>query len=60
MAKEKGMVLPKDPRYLKYPIDEPFDPRTTVWPIERTPLFVCPEPASFALLAIAGLLLRRR
>jgi len=35
MAKEKKMVLPKDPRYLKYPIDEPFDPRWTAWNCSR-------------------------
>jgi Fe-S oxidoreductase len=28
-------VLPKDPRYLKYPIDEPFDPRWTAWNCSR-------------------------
>ena len=35
MAIEKKMVLPKDPRYLKYPIDEPFDPRWTAWNCSR-------------------------
>jgi len=35
MAKRKEMVLPKDPRYLKYPIDEPFDPRWTAWNCSR-------------------------
>ena len=35
MVKEKKMVLPKDPRYLKYPIDQPFDPRWTAWNCSR-------------------------
>lgn len=35
MAKKKEMVLPKDARYLKYPIDKPFDPRWTAWNCSR-------------------------
>lgn len=35
MAKEKEMVLPKDPRYMKYPVDEPFDPQWTAWNCSR-------------------------
>lgn len=35
MVKKKEMLLPKDPRYLKYPIDEPFDPRWTAWNCSR-------------------------
>jgi len=35
MVKRKEMVLPKDSRYLKYPIDEPFDPRWTAWNCSR-------------------------
>ena len=35
MAKKKKMILPKDPRYLKYPIDDPFDPRWTAWNCSR-------------------------
>jgi len=29
------MVLPQDHRYLKYPVDEPFDPRWTAWNCSR-------------------------
>ena len=35
MVKKKEMILPKDPRYLKYPIDEPFDPRWTAFNCSR-------------------------
>jgi Fe-S oxidoreductase len=35
MVKKKEMILPKDPRYLRYPIDEPFDPRWTAWNCSR-------------------------
>jgi len=35
MVKKKEMLLPKDPRYLKYPIDEPFDPRWTAFNCSR-------------------------
>jgi Fe-S oxidoreductase len=31
----KKMVLPKDLRYQKYPLDEPFDPRWTAWNCSR-------------------------
>ena len=32
---QKEMVLPKDPRYHKYPIDKPFDPYWTAWNCSR-------------------------
>jgi len=35
MGKQNEMVLPKDTRYMKYPVDEPFDPRWTAWNCSR-------------------------
>jgi len=31
MAKVKEMLLPKDPRYLKYPLEAPFDQDKAYW-----------------------------
>jgi len=31
MAKVKEMLLPKDPRYLKYPLEGPFDQEKAYW-----------------------------
>ncbi len=31
MTKDKEMLLPKDPRYLKYPLDAPFDEEKARW-----------------------------
>lgn len=35
MEQKREMVLPKDSRYMRYPIDEPFDPRWTAWNCSR-------------------------
>jgi Fe-S oxidoreductase len=35
MAPKNEMVVPKDNRYMKYPLDEPFDPRWTAWNCSR-------------------------